>query len=104
MPPATTAPTIQRSRGRDFSALSELRKRHVVGEEVARRRRVEPVVDVSRAAYGVAGDRRRGNHVRVAKEVWTPRVAVAGAAVTGRRVHRIPQPGWVDRVQRPDGD
>ena len=73
-----------------------LRQRHELPEECARRWRVEPVVDVRRAARRVAGDRRGGDDVRLgrsgAEEVRAARVAVAGAAVPGRRILRDPQP------------
>ena len=42
-------------------------ERHELPEERARRRRVEPVVDVRRAAWRVAGDRRRGEDVRLGR-------------------------------------
>src|SRR6478672_608369 len=74
----------------------QLGKRHVLREERAGRRRVEPVVDVRRATVEVARDRDRGDDVRLpcagSEEVRTAGVAVARATVAGRSVLRDPQP------------
>src|SRR3954470_1230279 len=72
-----------------------LRKRRVGGQEGPGRLRVEAVIDVRRAACGVARDRRRGLDVGLPRpgteEVRAPGVSITSAAVSGRRVLGDPQ-------------
>src|SRR3954447_17662237 len=76
-------------------ATRSLWQRHIRSQERARGRRVEPEVDVRRAAGRVPGDGRRGDGPRLARtgaeEVRAARVSITGASISMRGVLRDPQ-------------